>query len=78
MKSKFVQLLCAAAFAFSLSACSTTEPKKEETQVPEMSVNMPAEIPTETAVAPVAEEQPVKAKKATKTKKKSAKKKQAS
>ena len=43
-----------------------------------MSVNMPAEIPTETAVAPVAEEQPVKAKKATKTKKKSAKKKQAS
>jgi uncharacterized lipoprotein YbaY len=70
MKSKIL-FVSAALFAFSLSACSSESKKYENTQVPEMSTTMPAEIST---VSPEAEPEVVKQKRST-PKKKTTKKK---
>ena len=47
MKSK-ISIVCAALFALSMTACSNNTVKSEDTQVPEMTTAMPAEITTAT------------------------------
>lgn len=72
MKSK-ISIVVAGLFALSLSACSSESKKAEETQVPEMSTTMPAEIST---ASPEAAPEAVKSKRTTtKPKKKTATKK---
>lgn len=71
MKSK-ISIVVAGLFALSLSACSSESKKYEETQVPEMSTTMPAEIST---ASPEAAPEAVKAKRATPKKKSATKKK---